>query len=65
MNKYKEGDKVILPAFEEEGNSQPREIGKVLEVERGKMYVVEVDTEDPDDDGIREVHEDNIEGLAP
>lgn len=66
MNKYDIGSRVILPAINEKGNKQPREIGEVIDVQRKhNMYTVEVEAQDPDDDGIREVHEDNIEGLAP
>lgn len=60
-NKFNVGDKVRLPAINEPGNEQPEEIGVVQEVETGGMYIVHVDS--TDDDGIREVHEDDMEAM--
>ncbi len=66
MSKFKENDKVILKANAEE--SWPEELGVVTVVQDQNkypgMYIVQI-TETPlvmdeDDDGIREVHEDNM-----
>lgn len=55
--KFKIGDRVILPANEEEGWLEER--GEVIEVENKDMYIVQIDNvylRDSEDDGIREVH---------
>jgi hypothetical protein len=57
LSKFKEGQKVILLANEEEG--WPEETGTVSAVEPKDMYVVDLDQKyivDEDDDGVREVH---------
>lgn len=60
MTKYAVNEAVVLPAFE--GN--PEVNGTVLAVEDGNgMYVVQVQAEDDSDDGIREVHEDQMRGM--
>lgn len=65
MINLREGDEVWLEANEEEG--WPRQRARVLGADErpwGTCVTVEVDPEDPHDDGIREVTEDQIEGLA-
>lgn len=67
--KFKRGQRVILPANEEEG--WEREEGTITDVNSKDMYIVQLDDKyiwwkspnDPEDrdDGIREVHADNIE----
>lgn len=60
MTKFKAGEHVVLPEFEDE----PRQNAVVLYVEEGNgMYVVQVEPEEEGDDGIREVHEDQMEKL--
>jgi hypothetical protein len=54
VEKYKVGDRVVLPANEEEGWVE--QTGTVSAVEGKNMYLVDVTPEDVDDDGIREVH---------
>lgn len=58
--KFKENDRVILPANEDE----PEQKGYVMEVEGRDMYIVSIDDEYIDqeagDDGIREVHADDM-----
>lgn len=60
--RYAEGDRVMLAVHED----QPREPATVLTADVygwGIGYVVEVDEHaDEDDDGLREVTEDQIEG---
>ena len=66
MAKFKAKDKVILKANTEE--NWPEELGVIIEVQDQNkypgMYIVQVietplEMED-NDDGIREIHEDNI-----
>lgn len=65
---FEEGETVILPANVEEG--WPEQKGTVTEVQDQKkwpgMYIVEVepDQDDPEDDGIREVHASNMKKIA-
>jgi len=66
--KFKVGDKVVLPATDEPGNEQPEEQGEVIEVEDQLlypgMYIVQVPPQGDDDDGMREVHEDDMQAAA-
>lgn len=66
MKKFSEGERVVLLANEEEG--WKTETGTVIEVQEKDMYVVEIDCsfrEDRLDDGIREVHVENMDFLDP
>jgi len=60
---FKEGDRVELSADE----YNPRQVGKIVEAERGGMFIVELDKEfwDADDhDGIREVYFTDMKKIA-
>jgi hypothetical protein len=61
--KYKPGDMVMLSAWEDE----PRQRAQILTVEEmpwGMSYIVQVKPEGPEDDGLRELTEDQIEGFV-
>lgn len=76
MPKYKEGDKVRLKEFDNGQEIIPAEEGRILQVKEIELgithshkeiiYSVEVtrDPEDPMDDRLREMEEDQIEGLV-
>jgi hypothetical protein len=61
MPKFQYNQKVRLPAFED----QPEETGTVEEYEGNGMYIVIVSPrrDTCEDDGIREVHEENMEAM--
>src|SRR4051812_23980101 len=46
------------------GYNNPRQLGSVLIVEEKYMYCVEVNPDGAEDDGLRELDESQIEGLA-
>lgn len=56
--KYKPSQKIILKENPEEGWSEQE--ATIVEYEGNGMYIVDVTPEYKGDDGIREVHEDNI-----
>ena len=57
MIRFEVGDRVVIPAFED----QPEEYGAVIEVESSDMYIVYVDRALGEyHDRIREVHASNM-----
>lgn len=63
--KYLAGTRVWLKEFKDEEVSNPREQAIIVTAQGGNlMYTVRVRPEDELDDGIREVPEDQIEGLV-
>ncbi len=62
MAQFNVGDRVWLKECPEE--ELPREQATILEVQRNGMYTIEVEPQDEMDDGLAEIHEDDIEGLV-